>query len=130
MSLDYDLYVIDPANNDTRMSQLRDCLKDAIDELAKRTAVLSDRLNKLENGAAVADNKDLSEEPLFKDEKVRKAVRAWAEANDVDKMKVSPFAVYNIESPDGIYFRHRIVEDNSYDEFRYYTTTELCGEEG
>lgn len=88
MSLDHDLYVIDPSNHDTNMHQLRDCLKDAIYELAERTASLSERLNKLENEAATTDNNVLSTEPLIKDEKICKAVRAWAEADDLDNFRV------------------------------------------
>ena len=41
MSLDYDLYVIDSQNIDTTQEQLRDCMKDALEQII-------DRLNKLE----------------------------------------------------------------------------------
>ena len=47
-------------------------------------------------------------EPLIKDEKVRKAVRAWAEANNIRAVYYSP-------------------EEDGYGE--HYTINELCGEE-
>ena len=75
-------------------------------------------------------------EPLIKDEKIRKAVRAWAEANDLsqklrvinehfDSCKVlgreeSHNACYDIE------FKSTIAHA---DKDRYYTIDELCGEE-
>lgn len=36
MKIDYDLFVIDPANSDTTSEQLRDCLHDAIGALDAR----------------------------------------------------------------------------------------------
>ena len=74
-------------------------------------------------------------EPLIKDEKIRKAVRAWAEANRTNHVWVSV-------ASDGI----NITQDEQYPpstkykqsitfecevEFKsnYYTITELCGEE-
>lgn len=68
-------------------------------------------------------------EPLIKDEKIRKAVRAWAEASDVGVAKVAPFAVFDIESSARIYFYGRVIEDKDYDEKKSYTIDELCGEE-
>lgn len=35
-SLDYDLYVIDSRNTDTTQEQLRDCIKDAIEQIISR----------------------------------------------------------------------------------------------
>lgn len=37
MSIDYDLFVIDPKNKDTTPEQLRDCIFDALTELDRRT---------------------------------------------------------------------------------------------
>ena len=71
----------------------------------------------------------MPKEPLIKDEKIRKAVRAWAEANDVGVAKVAPFAVFDIESSARIYFYGRVIEDKDYDEEKSYTIAELCGEE-
>ena len=68
-------------------------------------------------------------EPLIKDEKVRKAVRAWAEASDVGVAKVAPFGVFDIESSARIYFYSRVIEDKDYHADKSYTIAELCGEE-
>lgn len=74
-------------------------------------------------------------EPLIKDEKIRKAVRAWAEANEV----VKAFVVMNgrmnwtIHGDDvdrnrfRIEFFDRVVSEN--DETKNYTIAELCGED-
>lgn len=72
-------------------------------------------------------------EPLIKDSKIRKAVRAWAEANEVDKVYVygigdgkeylelyeqdNGMSRISIKTQDGIWFG------------KVYTVTELCGEE-
>lgn len=73
-------------------------------------------------------------EPLIKDEKVRKAVRAWAEANEI----VKAFVVMNERINWTVYgddvdrnrfsieFFDRVVSEN--DETRDYTLAELCGE--
>lgn len=42
------LFVINPNNLDTTDRQLRDCIYDAIEELAERIVKLNGRLNKLE----------------------------------------------------------------------------------
>lgn len=72
-------------------------------------------------------------EPLIKDEKIRKAVRAWAEANDISQQiqfdrYTSGFSagdagnnLLSMISFDGFVFN---CEDG-----KYYTITELCGEE-
>ena len=69
-------------------------------------------------------------EPLIKDEKIRKAVRAWAEANRIGSQDTICFNV----------FEHRLswfttaIEFSDYWALSYlekevYTITELCGEE-
>lgn len=68
-------------------------------------------------------------EPLIKDEKIRKAILAWAEASDVGVARVAPFGVFDIETSASIYFYSRVIEDKDYDEEKSYTITELCGEE-
>lgn len=71
-------------------------------------------------------------EPLIKDEKIRKAVRAWAEANEVSQAQfdryISGFSASDAE--------HNILSMISFDGFvfmfvdgNYYTIDELCGEE-
>ena len=71
----------------------------------------------------------ITAEPLIKDEKIRKAVRAWAEANNIDE--VSHDACWNA-------FRcHDFVIGFDYDFDRHdglkdgnaYAIAELCGEE-
>lgn len=73
-------------------------------------------------------------EPLIKDEKIRKAVRAWAEAND---LKNVAFVVYDDEN---VYFIDRDYEPeiwfpkksilwNDLDDGKVYTIAELCGED-
>ena len=71
-------------------------------------------------------------EPLIKDEKIRKAVRAWAEANEISQAQfdryISGFSASDAE--------HNILSMISFDGFvfmfidgEYYTIDELCGEE-
>lgn len=75
-------------------------------------------------------------EPLIKDEKIRKAVRAWAEAVGVDELK------YVDSGWSRVYFRTKSDEyehfididfwheiDGSLEYGQTYTITELCGEE-
>lgn len=126
MSLDYDLYVIDPSNINATKYHLRECLKDAIDELASRTASLSERLNKLENEADATDNNVLSKEPLIKDKKIRDIIRPWAKVNGATVLKY--FAGENCLEDifrNEIHFKQLLgLEDD-----KTYTTDELCGEE-
>lgn len=67
-------------------------------------------------------------EPLIKDEKIRKAVRAWAEANDYKFVKAGYDMVS--ESNNGqvqIHFESTDVVDEN--EFGIHSIAELCGEE-
>lgn len=73
-------------------------------------------------------------EPLIKDEKIRKAVRAWAEANNIRAVYYSPdaqgFYVKNYDDDEifaSIYFGDKPMEKYDYD--WNYTIAELCGEE-
>ena len=72
-------------------------------------------------------------EPLIKDEKIRKAVRAWAEANNIRAVYYSPeedgFYVKNFDDEivTSIYFADKPMEEDGYGE--HYTIDELCGEE-
>lgn len=70
-------------------------------------------------------------EPLIKDEKIRKAVRAWAEALDADEVIYNSCAEYSegrFEAEMGMadidFGRVIGLKDGN------YTITELCGEEG
>lgn len=68
-------------------------------------------------------------EPLIKDEKVRKAVRAWAEANNIERVSIQNN--YCLSSEDGddaeIVFVKPVFKDVDDEDFR--TIAELCGEE-
>ena len=69
-------------------------------------------------------------EPLIKDDKIRKAVRAWAEANDfLDEIEVHSLTAgtrFSIENYDIEFLGYFIydLEGN-----KTYTIAELCGEE-
>lgn len=126
MGLDYDLYVIDPTNHDTSMYQLRDCLKDAIDELAKRTASLSERLNKLENESDAADNNALNKEPYIKDEKVRKALRNYAEVFNWKSARYSSVNNAFVNQGD-MFFVRSSGELEQLEQLGYIPIDELCG---
>ena len=73
-------------------------------------------------------------EPLIKDEKIRKAVRAWAEANGREYLLVIKSGG-RLEISDGsphlIYISFHVDNDTlkSLDDRIYYPIAELCGEE-
>ena len=69
-------------------------------------------------------------EPLIKDEKVRKAVRAWAEANDIDKVCVQNNYCLSSEEDEEVeivfaspVFKEYVDSDD------FIAIAELCGEE-
>lgn len=43
-NIDYDLFVIDPGNEDTTLYQLRSCIKDALEVLEERIAELERKM--------------------------------------------------------------------------------------
>ena len=70
-------------------------------------------------------------EPLIKDEKIRKAVRAWAEANELSQAQFDRYTSGFSASDDD----HNLLSMISFDGFvfmfvdgKYYTIDELCGE--
>lgn len=70
-------------------------------------------------------------EPLIKDEKIRKAVRVWAEANEISQAQFDRYISGFSASDDG----HNLLSMISFDGFvfmfvdgKYYTIDELCGE--
>ena len=73
-------------------------------------------------------------EPLIKDKKIRKAVRAWAEANEREYLLVIKSGG-RLEVSDGsphlIYISFNADNDTleSLDDRTYYPIAELCGEE-
>ena len=64
-------------------------------------------------------------EPLIKDEKIRKAVRAWAEANGIERVWHEYSSCWLRGNGLEIELKNEVVdlEQNN------YTITELCGEE-
>lgn len=68
-------------------------------------------------------------EPLIKDEKIRKAVRAWAEVNGLDDVVYdsawNAFRKYDFT----ICFDYFFDENDGLVEWKEYTIAELCGEE-
>lgn len=73
-------------------------------------------------------------EPLIKDEKIRKAIRAWAEANEREYLLVIKSGG-RLEISDGsphlIYISFHVDNDTLkiLDDRTYYPIEELCGEE-
>ena len=80
-----------------------------------------------------AESEKLKEqEPLIKDEKIRKVVRAWAEVNAISRAKFDRHINGFSACGDG----HNLLSMISFDDFvfmfvdgEYYTIDELCGEE-
>ena len=76
-------------------------------------------------------------EPLIKDEKIRKAVRAWAEANDVSRVSCDSCVAhkkYLLRFSATELFNEPIIElysesEESLWDNEHYTIAELCGEE-
>ena len=67
--------------------------------------------------------------PLIKDEKIRKAVRAWAEASDIEAVYLSSEALCWIEGFAKIEFAGNRDWFKELEEGKRYTLAELCGEE-
>ena len=69
-------------------------------------------------------------EPLIKDEKIRKAVRAWAEANDIDKVFVQNNYCLSSEEDEEveIVFASPVFKEFA-DADDFIAIAELCGEE-
>lgn len=73
------------------------------------------------------DQKD----PLIKDEKIRKAVRAWAEANEIETVEYDDYWVSFRRDDKTISFKDEDSRLGFYEleNSRDYTIDELCGEE-
>lgn len=81
---------------------------------------------------SLADSFDDVKEPLIKDKKIRKAIRVWAEANEISQAQFDRYTSGFSASDDG----HNLLSMISFDGFafncvdgEYYTIKELCGEE-
>lgn len=70
-------------------------------------------------------------DPLIKDEKIRKAVRAWAEANGIETVKYDEYWVSFRRDDKTISFKDedRCLGFYELENSEDYTITELCGEE-
>ena len=71
-------------------------------------------------------------EPLIKDEKIRKAVRAWAEAVGTDSAFVEKWAYDGdqfVLSDELAEIHFRITTPKEIKTYKRYTIAELCGEE-
>lgn len=70
-------------------------------------------------------------EPLIKDEKIRKAVRAWAEANEIETVEYDDYWVSFRRDDKTISFKDedRCLGFYELENSRDYTIDELCGEE-
>lgn len=71
-------------------------------------------------------------EPLIKDEKIRKAVRAWAEACGAKQIKysIAPNQYYDADMGTGFSIKFLTKPVEVYlEDGKVYTITELCGEE-
>ena len=82
--------------------------------------------------AEIVEHWEDYKEPLIKDEKIRKAVRAWAEANEISQAQFDRYISGFSASDD----EHNILSMISFDGFvfmfvdgKIYTIDELCGEE-
>lgn len=96
------------------------------DDLARTIVICGEYYSSLE--AILADYEDYKPvEPLIRDEKVRKAVRAWAEAESEDCYYGEDAKTLYNGSGDHIEFWGRPFTDLKTGE--HYTIAELCGEE-
>ena len=71
-------------------------------------------------------------EPLIKDEKIRKAVRAWAKANEIETVDYDKYWVAFRRDDKTISFKDydKCLGFYGLDDNATYTIDELCGEEG
>lgn len=80
----------------------------------------------------VTDVEAIEQYTGLKDKKIRKAIRVWAEANEISQAQFDRYISGFSASDDG----HNILSMISFDGFvfmfvdgKYYTINELCGEE-
>ena len=67
------------------------------------------------------------QEPLIKDDKIRKAIRAWAEVLCTNKVHVAQYDCMTVFRDEQTGYRLEIVTDDI--QHGLYTITELCGDE-
>ena len=80
---------------------------------------------------SLADSFDDVKEPLIKDKKIRKAVRAWAEENEIITVEYDEYWVSFRRDDKTISFKDedRCLGFYGLENSRDYTIDELCGEE-
>ena len=80
---------------------------------------------------SLADSFDDVKEPLIKDKKIRKAVRAWAEENEIITVEYDDYWVPFRRDDKTISFKDedRCLGFYGLENSRDYTIDELCGEE-
>ena len=95
--------------------------------------ISADSLAELNNEWEDVEDINVTNIPLIKNEKIRKAVRAWAEAFNVDVAYLAPIGdgskfveLFN-EDSDG--FERIAIPAENIKQEQCYTITELCGEE-
>ena len=68
-------------------------------------------------------------EPLIKDERIRKAVRAWAEANNAERVAIQNGYCLSTEDDEDVEIVFATPVFEGIDDDDFYTIAELCGEE-
>ena len=103
--------------------EITDGLGEMLDKHIKRN-----NLNKSEfirEAIAAKLEAEMPKEPLIKDEKVRKAVRAWADGNNIESVHYDAFwRGFRRDNSSITVWEELPLEDN-----KVYTIAELCGEE-
>lgn len=84
-----------------------------------------------EFGYEIQEPKQEPKEPLIKDEKIRKAVRAWAEASETETVEYDKYWVSFRRDDKTIGFKDvdRCMGFFGLEDGKDYTIDELCGEE-
>lgn len=92
-----------------------------------RDAFLYDELDSLKNIDANWEEIE-PKEPLIKDEKIRKAIRAWSEANGTSTLTYDGLYILTDEQVNDIEFGESAPFDGL-EKGKEYTIEELCGSE-
>lgn len=77
----------------------------------------------------LANSFDDVKEPLIKDEKIRKAVRAWAEANNAKRVAIQNNYCLSTEDDEEVEIVFASPIFKGIDDDDFYSIIELCGEE-
>ena len=99
-----------------------DKLKETLEEihkLAEESVLYLPRLESLDHE---------EKEPLIKDEKIRKAVRAWAEACGANKVAIANNYCLTTEEDEDVEIVFTLPIFEGMDDDDFYTIAELCGD--